>query len=790
MASTRIKQHSFVAGLITREAVERADKAQIYHGLLRADNVRVDSHGGIGRRPGTRYVAAIADRLDGVTLGYTISCPNGGDYTLLTDGDPDTYFKTTAQIGTTDTYVCFVVSFTSPTYLDYFDVYGASLDNGDNRFIGGSEEFYVQYSTDGENWTTAKRMYLSYINDDYYRASIGEQVNYIRVVRIGDSDLGSAVFWANGIALWTFSGEQSGFRLSSLVYGASANFLLVFSHNALRIYRNSMCIAECPVPFLAPEYLQQIKFCTYGESVIVTHKDIAPFMIQRYLSDNQWRIYPLVFSNVPYYDAELQRERLQCNAAVVNENESYTVKSDNSVFLSSDVGCILSGNGGRGRIIQYISGTNVRISVINKFAFYGESPKMGGWVIDRNTKPLWGPEYGYGECSAIFANRLFFGGFKRAPDVICGSVIGDFLNFSTGDLQADDAMVVRLSTGKYNHNIRFIHSCDNLEVFSDIGIFALKKFDSGSITDLASSFYLRKNIGISPWLAPFRTDDSGTIFLKSGRADIRELAYSNDTYSYDARSLTLWCTDAVRDTVSIGVMHRPANNVSTYVYCVRSDGGLGCLNFLLADDIHAATNWITAGKFLACESTLQDSYVAVSRQGRILLERIDESAYLDSEVCLSPCNGGTITGLEHLADKIVHVRADGEFLGGYKVSENGTLLLPEGEWENVHIGLPIRCVIIPMPPENTQEPLLGRWMNYSQAILSVYDTEEIVVNGAVPEYIGRDFWTYNQTPLEKKNGRYRVYLGGSGQLLPTLTITQNKPLTFNIRAVIYEVGVN
>ncbi len=364
------------------------------------------------------------------------------------------------------------------------------------------------------------------------------------------------------------------------------------------------------------------------------------------------------------------------------------------------------------------------------------------------------------------------------------------MNFSSGDLQADDAMVVRLSTGQYNHNIRYIFSGDNLEVFTDIGIFALKKFDSGSITDLASSFYYRTSIGIDPYTPPFRTEDSGTIFLKNGRSDLRELSYSNESYSCDARSLSLWYNDAIKNTISIGVNRCPVDAVTTYVYCIRSDDGLGCLNFLLTDNIHVATNWVTHVKYLASEATLQGTYFVVLRGGRLLLERMDESAFLDAEKTYSDCSGGILTGLEHLAGQVVQVRADDEYLGKYEVSSNGTVTLPSGEWTTVHVGLGYECIIVPTTPDSADDTLMGRFMKYTQATISVYDTQEILVNGIIPEFWGREYWSNNYGALPYKDGRYRVLIGSGNSLSPDLKISEDKPLSFHLRSIEYNMEVN
>jgi hypothetical protein len=163
---------------------------------------------------------------------------------------------------------------------------------------------------------------------------------------------------------------------------------------------------------------------------------------------------------------------------------------------------------------------------------------------------------------------------------------------------------------------------------------------------------------------------------------------------------------------------------------------------------------------------------------------------LDSEVAYSDCGGGELGGLGHLAGRVVQVRADDEYLGEYGVTEGGTVTIPSGHWDVVHVGLGYVVDVETVPPENPNQPLAGKWINYSSALISCYHTQEIVVDGHVPEFLGRTFSDDNLTPLVHKTGRYRVFLGNSPALDATMRITQPRPLDFNIRGIAYAIDVN
>jgi hypothetical protein len=790
MVSIVQKQNSFIGGLLTEEAYGRSDKPTYYHSLRRANNIVIDGHGGFRRRPGTSLVGEIAHPLSPISVGYTVTAPNGGDVSKLTNGDYFDYFKTTAAIGTTNGYVSFQVTFGTITYVDYFDVYMVSLDDGDNGRPLGTSEFNIQSSSDGgETWETAKNIYMTNGDDDSYRGAIHNSITGIRLVRVGTEDLGTNVLWCGGIGIFVETGGHTAYRLAPLVHNATGNYLLVFSGNRLTIFRRGVAIYSLPTPQVVPSQLGHLKFSALGESLIITHVDIPPLMVQRFRSDDMWRIFPVVFSMVPRYESIIRKEPLNGSLSVTVSSDVYKVSGDSDTFYDSDIGCLVYGNGGSGRIIGYTDARNVTITVIHRFSSHGDV-KVGGWTIDRASLPLWGPEYGYPECSGFFGNRLWLGGFKRTPRTVAGSVIGDYLNFDPGGGDDDDAILVSLASGASNHNVRYIFSSDNLEIFSDTGVFSLKKYDAGTQTALASAFYFRTPIGIEPYLSPFRLDDGGTLFVKRGRNDVRELSYDDGSYSYEVPSRAVWCSSAIRGVTSLCVSPGDGNGITNHVFIVNGSGNLACMTFLLSDNIHAATVWTTQGHFLSCESTLQDTYLVVERGGKVFLERIVQDAYLDSEVVYHDCDGGEVGGLSHIAGMVVQVRADGEYLGEYPVSPNGTVTIPIGHWNTVHVGLGYEVDVVPVPPENPNPPLAGRWINYSSALISCYDTQEILVDGYVPEFLGRTFGSSTPAPLAPKTGRYRVFLGNSPDLDPTLRISQPRPLDVNIRGIAYTIDVN
>jgi hypothetical protein len=793
MAQGFIKQNSFITGLISRPAWERADIQQYAHGMYVADNVVVRSQGGVSRRSGTRYVDRVPSVPVRIDSGFTISAPNGGDVGKLTNGDLFDYFKTTTAIGTTNPYVGFSVGFTTATPVDYFDVLMVSIDNGQNRAVLGYGDWFLQYSDDlGVTWKDARSIWVSNINDDSYRVYVGVPVTNIRLARVGVESLAGYYLWVGGIAMWSVDGIQGQgvARLEAMVKGFDQNYLLMFSNYSLDVYRMGKLVNQLPTPQIAPAQIPFLKFSSIADSLIVTHPDIEPLVVQLFREDYLWRIFPMIFSKIPRYDSNLSKETLGGNCAVSEDNGKYILTSDTNNFNASDVGCMVFGNGGSCRIVYYESQKRCQVVVVNSFPFGWGFTMGSNWTIERNSEPLWGETQGYPECSCFFANRLWLGGFRRAKNVIACSVIGDYFNFDQGDSSDDDALVVALQSGTESHHVRFLYGQDNLEIFSETGIFALRKFDSGSLVNLVSSFYFRKSLGIDPYIRPFAMEDSGTMLIKHGRNELREMTYNNESYSYDSQSRTIFCPEAIMGASSVCMVRPSEKEVANRVFIVNGEGNLVCITFLISDNVCASTIWKTDGKFVTLGATLEDAYAIVRRNGVLFLEQFHEEAFLDCEATFENFSGGALLLPARFWGRDVQVRADDEFLGEFSVSLDGLIHLPDGNWKLVHVGFPFVSDVVPVPPEMEGGKLFGKWQNFYQAVFSCYDTQGFTVDGYNVEFLGRTFNGPNLTPREEKDGRYRVFLGGDPKLLPLLRIRQPFPLTFTIRSISYGLEAN
>lgn len=137
------------------------------------------------------YYAAGNANIDGIqyaTGSITPSAPNGGTAANANDGDDTTYLTTTTNISTTDDYVALSFDLGSAQDIDYVTLTNVSLTSG------SSTEFQIEYSSDNfasDITAPPDTISLSTTETDY-TIVIGANKRYVRLIRNGTTDLGTA----------------------------------------------------------------------------------------------------------------------------------------------------------------------------------------------------------------------------------------------------------------------------------------------------------------------------------------------------------------------------------------------------------------------------------------------------------------------------------------------------------------------------------------------------------------------------------------------------------------------
>jgi len=295
MPRLRRIQSSFSAGVLDPRLAGRIDLKAYYNGAETLANAVCIPQGGVSRRPGTEYIDTCHNIISRVTSSVTITTPNGGTGANANDEDETTYLLTTTNIGTVNPYVVVHYDLGSAKAIHFADVTLMSLTTSTNA------EFKIQYSTDDISWVDAYTINLS-STEVSYRTHVNVSARYWRVARIGATDLTTERAKIAEFELWENSGGISDARLIPFSFNTEQTYMLVATDQNIMVYKDDVEIAGIHIPHTSAQ-LNEINWSQTADTLIITHKDVAPLRVVRDSSqEGVWIRDDVPITNTPQFD--------------------------------------------------------------------------------------------------------------------------------------------------------------------------------------------------------------------------------------------------------------------------------------------------------------------------------------------------------------------------------------------------------------------------------------------------------------------------------------------------------
>jgi hypothetical protein len=304
-------QSNFSSGELTETLKGRVDIKGYYNGGDRMRNVVIRPQGGAKRRPGMRRVAEVSTYAL-TKLALTLTAPNGGTAANGADNNDGTFITTTTNMGTISPYVVCHCDLGSAQAIKYADV----------RVLHATaaipaNEYRIQYSTDNVTWSDLGLPIGSPVSTVLLvtrRRSTLQQTpqtaRYWRLARIGTADLGTAKTSVAEFQLWvedTAAGQNAAHRCMSFEFNATdQTYLMVASDQNIDVYKGGAWQAAIPVPHRGDKattnQLYTMNWTQSLDTMLLFHKDVAPFQITRQGADSEWDAVPITFTNIPTYN--------------------------------------------------------------------------------------------------------------------------------------------------------------------------------------------------------------------------------------------------------------------------------------------------------------------------------------------------------------------------------------------------------------------------------------------------------------------------------------------------------
>ena len=430
-------------------------------------------------------------------------------------------------------------------------------------------------------------------------------------------------------------------------------------------------VYEITTPYLTAE-LFDIKFAQSADVMYITHPNHEVEKLSR-TGHTSWTLADVDFTDGPYLDDNITTTTLTSSHSSVGTGRTLTASAD--LWVSTDVGRLVSYRDGYGKITGYTSATVVDWEILVDTGSSSASTDFALGAFSDTT--------GHPTCVTFFEQRLVFAGTTDQPQTVFFSKSGDYENFDEnrgGTVADDDAIIYTIASNQVNA-IRFMTATRTLIIGTAGGEFAV----SGGGTDVAitpTNILIKKQSNHGAANVDAIPAGNATLFLQRAKRKLRELAYNFDVDGYVSPDLTILAEHITEGGLTQLSYQQEPNQI---IWGVRDDGELVGLTYQREQQVVAWHRHIFGGVFgsgnTVCESVATiptdnseyQTYVIVKRTINSVTRRyveyindfdFDETDdttfnFLDSQLNYDGSSTDTITGLDHLEGQTVSVLANG-----------------------------------------------------------------------------------------------------------------------------------
>jgi len=390
-------------------------------------------------------------------------------------------------------------------------------------------------------------------------------------------------------------------RLIPFEFSTTQTYILEFGNTYIRFYKDKGQILnggnpyEISSPYLTAE-LFDIKFAQSADVMYLVHPNHETMKLSR-TGHTSWTLTQVDFVDGPYLAVNSTATTITPQQTGAATGKTLTLSAITGVnggvgWLATDVGRIVSFNSGKAKITARTNATIAVATITKAFANTDATAAFKLGAFSDTT--------GHASCVSFYEQRLVFAGTISEPQTIFFSKAGDYENMTSGT-NADDAMVYTIAANQVNV-IRYLKAQRTLV----IGTTAAEYTVSADGTDASitpTNITIKRQSSYGSANVDAVTAGNAILFLQKAKRKIRELAYNFDTDSYVAPDLTI-LNDTVTNSgiVQMEWQQEPDN----LLWCVRTDGQLGCLTYQRSENVVSWHRHILGGIGQECTITVSD----------------------------------------------------------------------------------------------------------------------------------------------------------------------------------------
>ena len=569
MSRVSVINTNFTAGELSEDLFGRVDITKYQNGAATLENFIVQPHGGVTRRPGTRFIKEVKTS------------------SALTRLFP-------FEFSTTQAYI---IEFGN-LYIRFYKDEGAILEA--NKTISGATAANPCVITaTSHGFSNGDEVYISSVvgmtelNGKYYKIK-NKTTNTFELTDIDDTNINSTSFTA---------------------YSSAGT--------AARVYTVTTTYTTADIPTL--------QFAQSADVLYVAHPSYTPRKITR-TAHTSWTISDITFTDGPYQDENITTTTLT-PSHTSGSSRTITASATTGInggdgFQTTDVGRLISighqaaawaastayavgdvkrnsgnvyeclkagdsaGSGGpsgegdeivdnectwkflRDGGIQWgyatvTARTNTTVVTVTVNATFGGTTAETKWRLGAYSDTT-----GFPAAVAFFEQRLFWAGSTEQPQTLWGSKSGDYENHTPGTLD-NDALIYTLATDQVNV-IRWLSPGKVMAIGTVGGEFTIAGSTTADPLTPTNVRVVREGTRGSHAHTPIRVDNV-VLFIQRQQRKLREFAYTFESDSFQSPDLTILSNQVSKGGMTeISFQQEP----STVVWGVKADGQLIGMTYL------------------------------------------------------------------------------------------------------------------------------------------------------------------------------------------------------------------
>ena len=418
---------------------------------------------------------------------------------------------------------------------------------------------------------------------------------------------------------------------------------------------------------------------------------------------------------------------------------------------------------------------------------------------------------GFPAAVAFYEQRLVFAGTSSQPQTIFFSQSGDFENFERGT-NDDDGLVYTIGSNEVNV-IRYLASGRQLIVGTSGGEFIVRASGFDEPLKPNNTQIKQQTTYGSADIQPMQVGNA-TLFLQRAKRKLRELVFSNESDSYVAPDMTILAEHITEGGITAFAYQQEPDSVAWTVRsdgvlsCMtyrREEQVVAWHRHIIGGVFGSGSAVVESVAVIPGDLDEDEVYLIVKRTidgaTKRYVERmsgfdfgsdVTDAYFVDSGLTYSGSAATTISGLDHLEGQTVSVLADGSVHPNVTVSSGAVTL--QRSVTKAHIGLPFTSKVETLRVDGGSAlgSSQGKIKRISEVTVRLFRSVGLKVGTSTSELDVvpfRDSGDAMDTATPLFTGDKTVEFRGGYDDDATIVIQQDQPLPMTILAIFPTVSV-